>query len=211
MNEMEILINAKVFCTDGECGHVTAVLINPLSKRVTHLIVRESGILGQEKMIPTEIIAESLPEKINLRIGKEKFHEMENFRSIKYVSGENPFGPYLPEHYYLHPFVMPEYDSEYEYNTYYVDVENIPAGELEINRDAEVYAQDGWVGKVDELMVSPKDEKITHIVLREGHLWDKKHVTIPVSEVDRIKAGAVYLKLTKNDVGELPVIPIRHS
>lgn len=210
MSEINVSINAKVFCTDGECGHVNAVLINPLSKRVTHLIVRESGIFGQEKMIPLEAIKDSQPEKINLRIDEEKFHKMQDFLSIKYVSGDSPFGAYLPEHYYLHPFVMPDYDSEYDYNSYYVNVENIPAGELVIDRGEDVYALDGRVGKVDELLFSPKDDKITHIVLREGHLWEKKHVAIPISAVDRIMVDGVHLSLTKMEISELPTIPIRH-
>ncbi len=207
---MDILINAKVFCTDGECGHVTSVLINPLSKRVTHLIVREHGVFGQEKKVPVEVIAESLPEKINLRLDQTSFHDMENFLSIKFISGEDPFDSYLPEQYYLHPFVMPAYDSEYDYNsTFYTHVENIPAGELNIGRGEDVYAKDGRVGKVDEFLVSPKNNTITHILLREGHIWGQKHVTIPVSEIDRIKVDGVYLKLTKEDISKLPAIPVQ--
>lgn len=206
---MDISINAKVFCTDGECGHVTCVLINPVTKKVTHLIVKERGFLGQEHMVPIDFVTDSAPDKINLRLEKDKFQKLDHFLSIKYVSGEDPFDAYLPEQYYLHPYVMPDYESEYDYNTYYTEVENIPAGELAINRGAEVYAKDGWVGKVDEFLVSPKDDKITHIVLREGHLWDRKHVTIPVSAVDKIKVDGVHLNLTKKDVSELPAIPIK--
>lgn len=38
-------------------------------------------------------------------------------------------------------------------------------------------------------------EIITHLVLRESHLWGQKDVTIPVSEIDRMEDNVVYHKL----------------
>ena len=49
---------------------------------------------------------------------------------------------------------------------------------------------------------------MTHLVMREGHLWGKKDVVIPVSEVDRIEEDTVYLKLSKDEVQALPAIPV---
>ncbi len=42
---MEIAINAKVFCADGECGHVSCVIVHPIHKEVTHIVVLESVLL----------------------------------------------------------------------------------------------------------------------------------------------------------------------
>jgi len=64
---------------------------------------------------------------------------------------------------------------------------------------------------VDEFLVDPKNDIITHLVLREGHLWGKKDVTIPVSEVDRIADDAVYLKLGKEVIATLPTVPVRRN
>jgi sporulation protein YlmC with PRC-barrel domain len=72
-----------------------------------------------------------------------------------------------------------------------------------------VHAEDGIVGKVDEFLVSPNNNHITHLVLREGHLWGKKDVTIPVSEIEKITEDAVYLKLDKKAIEKLPAIPVK--
>ena len=206
---MDISINAKVLCTDGECGHVTQVLINPVTKKVTHMVVKETGILGQERKVSIEYIVDSLPQKINLRIDKESFQQLDYFVSNKYVMGEEPFDVYLQDQYYLHPFVVPIYDSDYSYNNiYFKRVANIPAGEIAIYHGVEVFATDGKVGKVDEFLVSSQDNKITHLVLREGHIWDQKHITIPVSEIDHINIDGVYLTLTKEAISQLPAIPV---
>jgi sporulation protein YlmC with PRC-barrel domain len=82
-------------------------------------------------------------------------------------------------------------------------------GEVVIRRGTLVEARDGQVGKVDEFLVDPKNDVITHLILREGHLWGKKDVTIPVSEIDKITDEVVYLKLDKDTIATLPSVPLK--
>jgi sporulation protein YlmC with PRC-barrel domain len=88
---------------------------------------------------------------------------------------------------------------------------HIPAGEVAIHRGTPVMATDGQVGKVDEFVVNPENDTITHLVLREGHLWGKKDITIPLSEIDKIADDAVYLKLDKKALAGLPTISINRK
>jgi sporulation protein YlmC with PRC-barrel domain len=85
---------------------------------------------------------------------------------------------------------------------------HIPSGELAMRRGARVQATDGRVGQVDEFLVNPVNGYITHLVLREGHLWGQKDVTIPVSQIERIEENAVYLKLDKHSIEALPAVPV---
>ena len=85
----------------------------------------------------------------------------------------------------------------------------IPLGELAVDRGAQVIARDGYVGRIDEFLVTAADSHITHLVLREGHLWGQKDITIPVSEIESIdNDGNVHLKLSREEIGELPAIPL---
>jgi hypothetical protein len=61
---------------------------------------------------------------------------------------------------------------------------------------------------VDGFLVDHANVHVTHLLLREGHLWAKKDVTIPVSQIDRIEEEAVYLKLDERSIGALPAIPV---
>jgi len=45
---------------------------------------------------------------------------------------------------------------------------------------------------------------ITHLILREGHLWGQKEVTIPLNQIERIEDDTVYLKLRKEEIEKLP-------
>lgn len=85
------------------------------------------------------------------------------------------------------------------------------AQELAIKRCTPVEATDGPIGQMDEFLVDPQDGHITHLIMREGHLWDQKEVTLAVSEIDLIADDRVYLKLDKRSVAALPAIPVRRS
>jgi hypothetical protein len=45
-------------------------------------------------------------------------------------------------------------------------------------------------------------------VLREGHMWGQKDVTIPVEQIDHMEKASVYLKLDKRSIGALPTTPV---
>ncbi len=44
---------------------------------------------------------------------------------------------------------------------------------------------------------------MTHVLLREGHLWGRKEVAIPVSAVTGVQNG-IRLNITKQQVEDLP-------
>ncbi|MBK8616400.1 MAG: hypothetical protein IPN96_04660 [Anaerolineales bacterium] len=62
--------------------------------------------------------------------------------------------------------------------------------------------------KVDEFVVSPKNGHITHVVMREGRLWGKKDVIIPISAMGETREDTVFLKLDKHQIEALPTFPV---
>ncbi len=77
--------------------------------------------------------------------------------------------------------------------------------------DAEVRCADGAVGRVDEFLLDPSSGNITHLVMRKGHLWGKRDVSIPVSAIREAHDDAVFLALNKQQVGTLPAILIHRQ
>ncbi len=49
-----------------------------------------------------------------------------------------------------------------------------------MRRRIRIETTDGFVGKVDKFVVNPESSHLTHLVMREGNLWIKKDVIIPV-------------------------------
>jgi hypothetical protein len=202
---MDLPINATIECIDGPCGRSTAIIMNPVSNEVTHLVVHESGMLGIERMTPVELVTESTPELIRLRCTKDELAEMTPFVTTNYLPALPGFRPGYDAGMMFWPYmsVQPRIG---------IDDESTPQGELAIHRGSHVHATDGHIGEVEEFLINPMDNGITHVILREGHFWNRQDVTIPITDIDHIDADTVYLKLNKHDVEALPAPAVhRHS
>jgi sporulation protein YlmC with PRC-barrel domain len=207
---MDIPVGVEVHCRDGLCGRSTYVLIDPVRKEVTHLVVKEAASPHEERLVPIEAISETAPDVILLRRSRDELSEMDPFVQTEYIREEMSDLNYVPSRwmgvgsYLVWPYAVPDWT-----HTVAVEHRHIPLGELAIRRGTVVEATDGRAGHVDEFLVDPENEHITHIVMREGHLWGKKDISIPVSEIDHIEEDVVFLRLNKSEVEALPAIPVR--
>jgi sporulation protein YlmC with PRC-barrel domain len=200
---MDIPIGVDVECVDGSCGKSSYVVVNPIRREITHIVVEPGGLLVQpERLVPLDLVAESTPSLIRLNCTKDEFKALELFVDLEYIKEELSDFDYAGE-YLLAPYRLPDVALTP------VEVEQIPPDELAVRRGARVEATDGHVGRVDEFLIDPESEHITHLVMREGHLWGQRDVTIPISKVDRMEENTVYLKLDKESVEALPTIPVR--
>jgi hypothetical protein len=200
---MDIPVEAEVQCTDGPGGRSTYAILNPITRRVTHVVVKEKTFPGLERLVPVEMVAETSPNQIHLTCSQEELHGLEAFVETEFLPDEFPYANYGVNEFRLWPYILP--DDE----LVPLQHERVPPGELAVRRSSHVWATDGNVGQVDEFLVDRQTGYITHLVLREGHLWGQKDVTIPVSEIGQIDEDRVYLTLSKEEVANLPTIPVR--
>lgn len=205
---MNIPLNADVHCIDQACGRSTSIILNPVTQEITHVVVNTGGILGVEYLVPLELVAQSTPTTIHLRCSHLDFVLLPPFQQTQYIASvDRP--DWLSEHYELNNMMMWPYARlGMEDEGMAVNIEQIPHNELAIHRGAHVEATDGRVGRVDEFLVNPTNNHITHLVLREGHLWGQKDVTIPISAIDRIEEDVVYLTLDQQTIKAMPAVPI---
>lgn len=202
---MKFPLNVDVHCSDGRYGRSTRIILNPANEKITHVVVKAQKAPHGERLIPVRWIKETTPDLILLSHSKEEVNTLELFNQTDFVQRDVPRYATDPKLTLLWPYVVPA--KQIVSDKY----EQIPPGELAVRRGARVRALNGDIGQVDEFVVNPETGYITHLVLREGPLWDKKHVTIPVSEIARIEENTVYLKLKKAEIKALPSIPIRRK
>jgi hypothetical protein len=194
---MDIPLNAAVRCADGEAGRTTFVILNPLNRQVTHLVVKSGGIFaGEDRLVPVDYIVEATPEAVLLRCTLAELEQMKPFTEFQFLPAYEGRSGLL-----MLPYAEPLEPLPVAY-------ERVPAGELAVRRGDHVQATDGKVGKVDEFLVDPISGQITHLIMREGHLWGQKAVTIPVAQIDRIESGTVYLNTDRHTIEQLPAIPL---
>jgi sporulation protein YlmC with PRC-barrel domain len=200
---MDIPVDAQVFCTDGLCGRSTYVVLNPATEAVTQLVVKEQERPHQEILIPVTAVTATTPDSINLSYTRAEIAHLQPFIEKEYVRVDIPRP--VSGIFYMKPYVYPDVYTQP------VKHEAIPADELAVRRGAVVRATDGQVGHVDEFLVDPETDHITHLVLREGHLWGQKDVTIPVTAIERIEDDTVHLKIDKRAIEALPTIPVQRK
>jgi sporulation protein YlmC with PRC-barrel domain len=203
---MDIPINVDVLCAGELCGRSTYLIINPVNEHVTHLVVTEKDFPYIERLVSVDKILASTPESIQLRCNQTDLSNMDTFEETDFIkAGQMKVSLPYSVPYEVWPYAM------YDAMPIPFEHEHIPTGEIAIRRGTPVRATDGQVGQVDEFLVDPENDVITHLVLREGHLWGKRDVTIPVSEIDKIAEEAVFLKLDKDAIEKLPTVPVRRK
>jgi len=215
-------LGSPVNCTDGPFGELADVVIDPTKRRVTHLVIAPHGDHGKARLVPIELASE--PDEsagISLGCSLEEAGKLEHVEEYAYIRlGESPdlepgwdigIESVLAQPYYGYGYgagigyepAPAEYDPHVS-----VTYDRVPKGEVEVRRASEVNSSDGHrLGKVDGFLVDD-DDAITHFVLERGHLWGRKEVTIPINAVASVHTDAVSLTLSKDEVGELPSVPV---
>jgi sporulation protein YlmC with PRC-barrel domain len=183
----EFTLGARASCPDGFCGVVSGTIVDPAARTVTHLVIEpENGAVA--RLVPLDLV-EGTADDVRLRCTLDEFGRLDPAEKVlgDTWSGAGDSSRGLGQG-RRRPLVVER---------------AVPLGETEVYRHQSVQAVDGEIGKVEGFMVNPADEKVTHILLEEGHLWGRKQVAIPVSAVASIEDG-IRLNITKRQVEDLP-------
>ena len=204
-----IPVGSKVICSDGKEGKSTAVVVDPVTKAVTHVAVVEKSLLhGEERLVPIEKVEKASRDTIHLNCSMDEVLKMPAFTSTRYLELENGDAGYA----YSTPYMSMHgdfYDVQPQYTT--VTDQILPEGRVAIQRAMLVEAVDGPVGEVGELLIDPETRQVSHFLLMKGHLWGKKEVAIAVSEIERGDEDTIYLKISKDAIEKLPSLPLNRS
>lgn len=208
---MEIPLNAQVECTDGVYGRAEYVLIDPVTDQMTHLVVKGDAHPNTEYLVSVDFVTETIADMIRLICSKAELEQMTPFIKTEFVeekvldyAGYRGGGLSGMGSYYYMPYVTSEIRVPV-----LVEHQQIPPGELAVHRGTRVEATDGYVGRVDEFVVNPENGHITYLVMREGHLWGKKDVVIPLSALGETREDTVFLNLAKHEIESLPTFSMR--
>ena len=202
---LDIRMNASVTCTDGDAGHIQALVVNPVQKALTHIVVgKHESDQWSQHLVQINVVQEASPDQVQLTCTLAELADMEPFVEHRYIGPED-IDPTIPDYVsmeagqYMSPYTVDMYQGGMD-----VGVEAIPHDELAIHRGANVEATDGKIGQVGEFVVEPGSGHITHVVLKKGHLWRKREIAVPVSHVRQVMGDVVYLDLDKDAVEALP-------
>ena len=201
-----LVIGSEAVGSDGYRGEVLAVVVDPAARTVTHLVVEPHGRAGLARLVPLELaeLAGAEPGPIPLRCTEAEFMSLEPAEETL-----AEFVPGYPDPVQLLPpgwrdtggptadggtiLRIPEKET--------IDI--VPPGEVEERRGDHVHASDGDVGHLRGLRIDPGSRRVTHVLVREGHVWGHQDVDIPAEMVAGFGDG-IRLSVTRQQVRDLP-------
>ena len=197
-------IGAEASCSDGPCGVVVKVVVNPVAETVTHLVVEPKHRAGLGRLVPLDLV-ETAASEVRLRCTTAEFDALPIAEEIQLLPGSGfagyATGEAMSWPYYSAGTIGPGN------TTPAITHDTLPLGEVAIQRGEPVHAADGEIGHVEGLVIQPHNHHVSHVLLQEGHIWGRKVVAIPIGGVSGIDHG-IRLTLTKDEVGALPAIDV---
>lgn len=208
MSETELFtLGAVVSCSDGECAELQSCVIEPSAYAITHLVVGAKLRKGRARIVPIDLVDMAGANGVTLHCTKAQFDTLGEAEEtgVRTGSSFDQESQWTQEHTMARIF-GPRVDLGMGFGPGREGVaeSQMPVGGGEIRRAQHVHASDGPVGQVRGLVAGSSQHQVTHILLDEGHLWDKKEVAIPIDAVKFVVDDGVHLKLTRKEVGALP-------
>ncbi len=164
---MRLELGTPVSCSDGPLGELADVVIDPTSRRVTHVVVRTDEPMPADRLVPTGLVAGERDGTLVLGCTVAEAHELEAVQELAFLRlGEVPVADPDWDIGVQEVLSMPYYQADYAPPADDVSVayDRIPKGEVEIQRASRVRSSDGEdLGRVDGFIVD--GDHITHLVL----------------------------------------------
>jgi hypothetical protein len=189
--ETRFTIGARASCSDRLCGVVSRIIIDPVARIVTHLVIEPKHQRQPGRLVPLDMIDTSAGE-IRLRCTAAEFDQLSPAEEWELVGSPGPkTGTVGMTLYTWIPAPMRIAVHEI-----------VPPGEAQVGLGDRVFAVDGDIGPVQGLLVDPGGRHVTHVLVREGHLWRRRRAAIPVSAVTAVQHG-IRLNITRHQAGNL--------
>jgi sporulation protein YlmC with PRC-barrel domain len=209
----QFTIGVEATCSDGVCGQLTRVVVDPVAEVITHLVVEPKHREGLGRLVPLDLV-DTTADDVRIRCTMAEFEELDGAEETQFLPGSGDYRGYGPGQMFSWPYYglgggmslaavgMGGVPQAVTYDT-------LPLGEVGVRRGERVHATDGHIGRVQGLVVDAQSRHVTHVLLQEGHLWGRKEVAIPISAVAGVDDG-IHLNITKQAVQDLPPVDIDH-
>src|SRR5271155_2926174 len=190
MADTTFTIGAPAVCSDGPCGAVSRVVVDPVARELTHLVIEPEHRAGLGRLVPLDMV-EAGAGDVRLRYTLAEFEKLPSAEETDFLPGGSGYDAYAAHEAYYWPYFGLEggADPQLALALAVETRDKLPPGEIGVQRGEAVHATDGEIGKVEGLVVDSAQGHVTHVLLAEGHLWGHKQVAIPVGSVGNIDHG----------------------
>jgi len=137
----EFTIGADVSCTEGDCGKVLRVVVDPIARAVTHLVVEPKHRQGLGRLVPLDLVDATTGE-IRLRCTMAEFEQLDSAEETQFIPGSSGYAAYGPGQVVSWPYyslgsgtgTVAGMDAEMAGVSQTVTYDKVPLGEVEVRR-----------------------------------------------------------------------------
>ena len=203
-------LGESVHCSNGTLGVLSDIVLEPLSRRITHLVVRPHEPLAPARLIPYELVLpDQPPGPLTLTCTAEEAQGMKSVRAVTAtaVDGSLPEDPDWEvgvqdvqpvPHYDAGAFADYGPSADFEVVRIY---DRIPRGHVELRHESSVITGDGHnAGALVGLQV--EGDRVTQLLLGRGHLWWRRRLAVPVEELASVATDEVQLRSSASELGK---------
>lgn len=203
---MDFHIGAPVLLRDGDkIGEVKHVIVDPDTREVVEMVVGESGLLGREVLVPIGAVDRAEEDGVRLELGKDQVDQLQDFVTTRYIAppptanagGGLPVGALYPQP--VPPIGAATGLESIGYVPLVEEVSHIPEGDVDLQPGTDVWATDGKIGSVNEVLYDDQTNRLRGFVVKEGIIFHRD-VEISIDDVAEITSDRVTLKLSKDEV-----------
>lgn len=201
MTPLNFHLGAHVQCTNGQCGKLAGVVINPDNYHIRDLIVEKGFLLKHDRILPIAVMNKATEEHVYLTISSDDLDHYPEYRVKEYEepapgleSRSTPVATPYGMHGALDP-VVPMIKKKIR--------EGIGPGQKVIERGMPVRNTHGTFGKVDHVLINSETKALTHLVVYRGLIFSD-HLVIPISMVDEVHADSILVTGTDEELSQLP-------
>jgi len=166
---IRLTLGALVVATDGVCGLVKSLLVDPTVQRVVHLVVEPEHRIGLARLVPVELLSGTEADADN---GVELSCELAAVEALPMAEASEVVRGVGVGYVYVHgpaPLVREVHEL-------------VPKGEGSLTPGTPVMARDGELGKVAGFDVDNQHHQIVSLLVSEGRFpWGHKTAALPIT------------------------------
>jgi uncharacterized protein YrrD len=200
---MQFKQGVRVYTSNNQTvGMVDRVVIDPLTKEVSHIVVRKGNLFSEDKVIPISLIANAIEDRVTLQEDGINFQALQPFEEIHYIpvvanEDEEPDTDNPRYVVPLYPYQsLGSTSVNYAVTPYTTEIErHIPDNTVALKEGAHVIsADDKPIGKVERLFVDPRNHHATYLVVSHG-LFFKERKLVPTTWIKSVSDDKVQLSV----------------
>lgn len=227
-NEFKLTKDMSVYSSDDKkVGEIKRVVIDPVTQKVSHLVIEQGFIFTEDKVLPIAFVSRQQDNRIYLSDTSDAL-DLQDFEETYYVrkygpnhkevvpeSEVNPMPALMPMPYYYYPpatglsgrGVYAGYPTRVnDEPAMVVKRENVPDGARIIDEGANIYSTDGdHVGDVHSVHIDSESNRVSHIVISQGLLFHDYKV-VPSFWVKEVNEDGIQLAVSTKQLEQLEAV-----